>query len=490
MQNNAREIYYKIIGKDYMSRTFKSINGAALKAETGLGSLSKKTSTLKSNLRGAAAEIPGLSSGLRVLGNPLTMAAGGFALLAGGLNSATNEAVSFNNTFRELKNLNLNKTRDQINDLHSDVLGLSASKGFDAFATSKGFYDIQSVTGKYGYEVKQIVSKQGEFADVFQADFNKWIEGTGKAMANYGFGAEKLDEFNRSAYATVNVGSTTFDELARLQAIYAGAAASAKQSFNSANQLMTMFTVKTEKANEAATMTKSAFIDLFKESTVKAFHNAGVDMYDEVTGKARQVKDIMMDLNKVFMKGGSDKALDNLRNQFTGSLGLNMLIQTAADTSGNFLRTLDLFDKVDFNYGKALKEANEDITLLQQRTENLLATSKIQLGEEMLPWKLKWVKFSLEFMQKLNSITKGKDAIQNELSRDAAGKIRSDYSSRLGRAHILTDNEFSDVQAELHEKRKNAIETLNAWINHSNLCHPYRRNCATSTGLMCATHTD
>lgn len=42
-------------------------------------------------------------------------------------------------------------------------------------------------------------------------------------MANYGFGVEKLKEFNKSAFATVKVGSITFDQLSKVQSAYAGA---------------------------------------------------------------------------------------------------------------------------------------------------------------------------------------------------------------------------------------------------------------------------
>jgi len=460
---SARDLYFNIIGRDRMSGAMGSINGAALKTQSSLGRVSNQTNALKTSMKSAAMEIPGVGAGLRLISNPIVLATAGIGALAVGLNGAANEAAKFNTTFRELKNLNLDKSSQQINDLKSDVLGLAAEKGFDSFATSKGFYDIQSVTGKFGNEVKKIVSQQGEFADVFQADFNSWIEGTGKAMANYGFKANELDAFNRSAYATVNVGSITFDQLAKLQAVYAGAASSAKQSFNSANQLMTMFTVKTEKANEAATMTKSAFIDLFKESTVKSFTSAGIDMYDKVTGKARQVGDIMKDLHIKFMQTSDDKALDDLRNQFAGSEGLNMLIQTAADKSGNFLRTLESFDKVDFNYNRALKEANEDITLLQQKTENLLATSKIQLGEEMLPWKLKWVQFSLEFMQRANAMMNGKDAANEMINRNRVGEIREEYNSKLASAHTMQAVDFEKNQAELAMKYQNAMTMRNAY---------------------------
>jgi len=202
---------------------------------------------------------------------------------------------------------------------------------------------------------------------------------------------------------------------------------------------------------------------LFKESTVKSFTSAGIDMYDKVTGKARQVGDIMKDLHIKFMQTSDDKALDDLRNQFAGSEGLNMLIQTAADKSGNFLRTLDQFDKVDFNFARALKEAKEDVTYLQQETENLLATTKIQLGEEMLPWKLNWVQFSLKFIEKVNAITNGREAMNEFSIRENIGNIREEYDGKLAGAHTMSRLDFEKNQAELAMKYQNAMTMRNAY---------------------------
>lgn len=463
---NLKELKYVLYGDDRLSSKLERVNRASSKTDRSLNSASNKAKLFKNNIRGAADEIPFLNSGLRLMTNPLVVAGGLITGIATGFNQATNEAIQFKKTFRELTNLNLDKSRSDIAVLKRDVLSTAADMKFDPLATSVGYYDIQSVTGEYGYEVKKIVGKQGEFAKVMQANFNKWIEGTGKAMANYGFGSDQLDAFNRSGYATVNVGSITFDQLANIQSQYAGSAAAAKQSFNSANKLLTLFTVKTKSAEEAATLTKSAFTDLFKASTVKAFKKAGIDMFDSVTGKARQVDQIMIDLNKRFMMTGSDQKINDLRNQFKGSEGLNALIQTASDKSGNFLGTLETFNKVDFNFGKALKDARQDIDYINTEIQSLYRTTQIQLGEQALPWKLKWSQLKLTFLSKANAFIKGRDAVQNEISSELIAEARSKYQLKLSKAHLLNKSEFESIQDDLIDKYHEAIRIRRSYATN------------------------
>ena len=163
------------------------------------------------------------------------------------------------------------------------VLDTAYNKGFTTTQTVAGYFDVQSTTGKYGDEVKRIVEKQGEFANLMQANFNDYIAGTAKGMANFGFGVDKLDEYNRSAYATVKVGVTTFDQLAKVQSVYAGAAASNNQTFDTANKLLALFTIKTKSVDEAATLTKSMFNDLTKDTTISAFKKIGINLYDNLS---------------------------------------------------------------------------------------------------------------------------------------------------------------------------------------------------------------
>ena len=355
-------------------------NVSAMKAQ-----LNSFKSSWKENWKDMKQDLPMVGNAMRLLSNPLTAIAGGLALVGMKAREALQEAARFSSGWRELAMLNIDKPISDMRKLKSMILETSWDKGFDPTFATKAFFDIQSVTGKFGKEVNLIVSKQGEFANMMQADFNSWIAGTGKAMANYGFGAERLDEFNRAAFATVRTGVTTFDELSKVMSVYSGAASSAKQDFSAANKMFSIFTVKVKNVDEAATLTKSLFNDLTKETTITAFKKIGISMYD-ATGKFRQADDILLELNKKFMTlGGNDRAIMKLKNEFQGSEGLIAYIQAAMDASNQLKTTFDTFDATELGLNEAVRIANEDINLINKKLKNETLVLMTELGNTMTP---------------------------------------------------------------------------------------------------------
>lgn len=256
------------------------LNQAKKETFKGVNEMQTKMNTLKFDFvkssKAIANEIPLVGNAFKLASNPIALTVGGLYAIGRGLDYTTQKAADFNTQFRALSNLNLDKSRAEIGSLKRMVMDTSFNKGFNTDRTTTGYFDVQSTTGKFGKEVQRIVEKQGEFANLMQSDFNEYIAGTAKGMANFGFGVDKLDEFNRSAYATVKVGVTTFDQLAKVQSVYAGAAASNNQTFDTANKLLALFTVKTKSVDEAATLTKSMFNDLTKDATIKAFKKVGI----------------------------------------------------------------------------------------------------------------------------------------------------------------------------------------------------------------------
>ncbi|SDC53097.1 phage tail tape measure protein [Williamwhitmania taraxaci] len=366
-------------------RTLEHASGSSFMAIRSRLSL-LKTSHVEA-FRAMKDEIPGVGRALGLLKNPLMLAGAAVVGLGALFQASTKQAAEFSYGYRQLSMLNIDKPMQDLKALRGIVLDTAFQKGFDPGNTTKAFFDVQSVTGKYGSEVKEIVAKQGEFAQLMQADFNSWIEGTAKAMANYGFGADKLDEFNRAAFATVKTGVTTFDELAKVQSVFAGSAASAKQEFASANKVFSLFTVKVKSADEAATLTKSLFNDLTKQTTIDAFKKIGISMYDN-SGKIKQADKLMLELNAKFKAlGSNDKSLVALKNQFSGSEGLISFIQAAMDSTGQLQTTLSSFDASEFGLNKALAIAKEDINYINQQLENKLKVSMIKLGEAWMPYK-------------------------------------------------------------------------------------------------------
>ncbi|BDX39322.1 hypothetical protein CYCD_26770 [Tenuifilaceae bacterium CYCD] len=389
-----RELKYVIVGEDRLSHKLNGVARTGYNVGNSLKFQSDRLAEYRQGFKSLANEIPGVSTGLSMLANPFVLGGAALVGLGVGLKRATDEAQKFNSNFRELQNLNLDKTYGQLNGLKRLVRDTAFNKGFEQNLTSRAFYDVQSVTGKYGGEVAAIVELQGEFANLMKADFNSWIEGTGKAMANYGFGVEKLKEFNKSAFATVKVGSITFDQLAKVQSAYAGAAASAGQSFDSANKMLTVFTLKTKSADEAATLTKSLFNDFTKKTTRDALAKIGIDLYDS-NNKIKQADRLMLELNAKFRQlGKSDKNVVALKNQFTGSEGLISFVQAATDQTGGLIRTLNDFDSSELGLNKALAIARRDTDYINEQLRNRTKIILSEIGDNFLPLKnemLDWV---------------------------------------------------------------------------------------------------
>lgn len=430
--------------------TFKSVNAMQAKMNTLKFNFAKNSKEIMN-------EVPLIGNAFRLVSNPIALTVAGVAALGKGIDYTTQKAANFNTQFRNLANLNLDKSKREIDSLRRMVLDTAYDKGFNTDKTVMGYFDVQSTTGKFGGEVKRIVEKQGEFANLMQADFNEYIAGTAKGMANFGFGAEKLDEFNRSAYATVKVGVTTFDQLAKVQSVYAGAAAANNQTFDTANKLLALFTVKTKSVDEAATLTKSMFNDLTKDATIKAFKKIGISIYD-TNGNIKQADILMMELNKKFLALDGDKKVIALKNQFTGSDGLISLVQAATDKSGQLQNTFNSFDSTKLGLNKALELARNDVNYINETLQNKIKALEIEIGTNLLPLKEWWAQLKLEMINGVMWVIRGEKGNRNKQYNEGWTKQSEEYGGVLQSAANLTKEQYTKKLAELNIAMK-AVES-------------------------------
>ncbi|WP_291590580.1 phage tail tape measure protein [Bacteroides sp.] len=422
--------------------TFKSVNAMQAKMNTLKFNFAKNSKEIMN-------EVPLIGNAFRLVSNPIALTVAGVAALGKGIDYTTQKAANFNTQFRNLANLNLDKSKREIDSLRRMVLDTAYDKGFDTDKTVMGYFDVQSTTGKFGGEVKRIVEKQGEFANLMQADFNEYIAGTAKGMANFGFGTEKLDEFNRSAYATVKVGVTTFNQLAKVQSVYAGAAAANNQTFDTANKLLALFTVKTKSVDEAATLTKSMFNDLTKDATIKAFKKIGISIYD-TNGNIKQADSLMMELNKKFLALDGDKKVIALKNQFTGSDGLISLVQAATDKSGQLQNTFNSFDSTKLGLNKALELARNDVNYINETLQNKIKALEIEIGTNLLPLKEWWAQLKLEMINGVMWAIRGEQGNRNKQYNEGWTKQSEEYGSLLQSAANLTKEQYTQKLSDLN----------------------------------------
>lgn len=335
---NVREVIFDIIGRDRLSPTLDKIGVRGESARKVMSSLNRQTLTFNDNIKTVAAEIPGLSRGFELLRNPVVLAGAALTGATVALSRAADQAARFNHEFRNLANLNLDKTRSELQQLKDLVTSTAYAGGFDLSKTNSAFYDVQSVTGLSGAAASPMVRKGMEFARLLGADPNAWVQGLALAQANFGFSNRAIDDFQSKAYATLKAGNITFDQIAQLIPRFAGAAASSGQGYEEALKMFTLFTMRSSSRDQAATMTQALFRDLTNAGVIKGFTAAGVKMFDK-SGNIRPVSALLEELSDRFAKAyakSGDAGVVKLRNQFAGSEGINALLNTAADRTATF----------------------------------------------------------------------------------------------------------------------------------------------------------
>lgn len=395
--------------KDESDAAFKKLDSKFDRINKEVDSIEKKdpfnksrigAEKFKKNLEGIRGEVPLLDRGFRLLASPV----GATAIAAGGLfavlRKSNQEAQKFNNQFLELKNLNLDKTAAQIERLKNNVLGNSFITGRDAASTSTAFFDVQSATGKYGKEVNDIVAKLAKFSTATKADFNGSVEGAAKSIGIFNIQAKELDQFLASSAKTVQVGITTFDQLAKVQVEYAGAAAAANQGFDEGNKLFALFSKNAKSVDIAANLTKTAFQDLTKGSTIKGFSKIGVNLFDakgQMMGIDRIASQLVPKLAEM-----SDLKFAKFKEAVGGSEGIKALLDQLKTSGDGVLQLFTDFDNSKFNLDDAFKNALTDAETLQTMLDNKLSTSFAMLGQSTQPIMNNLTAGAIHFLDKVS----------------------------------------------------------------------------------------
>jgi TP901 family phage tail tape measure protein len=376
------------------------------KLSSSADKVSGKFSGLQDNLNGfqdkygeITGQIPGVGSAMNLLVNPYVAAGAAIAGVTVGLYKATDAAKEYNNTFLDIKNLNLDKSEAELSQYSNTIKDLSLKNGFNLNNTAVAFYDVQSATGLYGKSVGDLVEKVGNFAIATKADFNTTINASTKAMKAFNFGVEDMDKYLASNAKTVQVGITTFKELAEVQTEYAGAAASANQNFDTANKIFAAFTSIAKDSRIAATMTKTAFAGFGEENTIKGLKSIGVNLFD-AKGQMRSMDEVIKELIPKFSKM-NDAEFNKLKNDIGGPEGLRNLMNLLKTSGDEVLRTFDAFDNSAFDAKKALANAKGDAKVMGGILKNQWENIMVRIGEKILPFVITGLQSASEYGQKI-----------------------------------------------------------------------------------------
>lgn len=373
--------------KDGVGRGLSTISGMADKLGRQFTDTQMRISSFaqraKKDFADFAGEIPMLGNAVRALTNPFVAAGIAVTALVTGFVTLTKKAAEFEHQFLELRQLNLDKTNAELERLNDSVLRTAFNTGMLAKDTAKAYFDIQSATGKYGTEVDSIVEKTALFARATKTNFDDAIQSVGKAINAFGMDAKDMDQFFASSFKTVQVGITTFDQLAQVQTDYAGAAAAANQSIDDANKLFAAFTQTAKSTREAGTLTKQTFNDLTRKSTIDGFKSIGISMFD-AAGRMKSLDAVTRELVPK-LQTMSDLQFSQFKEAVGGSEGIRALLDRAKASGDSLLQTFLTFDTTKFDISKALKNANVDATTLWNILTNKIDTVLVRIGQRTLP---------------------------------------------------------------------------------------------------------
>lgn len=368
----------------------------------GMGGVGNALQDMTSRAIPAGGAMGQLSGVLARVGPAGIAAAAALALVGAG----TVKAAGFSHDFRQLANMNLSKSTTEIAAMGDAIQDLAFKKGMDPKAMLTGFYDLQSIAGKVGGEAAGIADKVGDFAKTRVVDFNQQLLGTAKAMKSFNFGVEGVDRFQASSDKVVQVGVATYEQLAAVRTEYLDQVAGAGMDYESGDKLFALFSAGAKSVDIAATLTKGAFEGITDGTAVKELAKLGVNVFDPVTGKVRELHSIVKDMVPAF-GAMSDQKFAATRDAIGGPEGLGMLLNKVKANGEGVMDVFEGFDKASVDSSKAMALANKDVTALWETTKNRFSIALMRVGEQILPSLADGLGFVNETMMALAGHTDG-----------------------------------------------------------------------------------
>ncbi len=364
----------------------KGLNKANERIKKATGKMQSKLNDFKAGsievFDSISSRIPGFSSSLKLLANPYTIIATVALLAAVNIGKATQKAIEFEHTFMNIRQLNLDKSRDELDKYRTKIAEAAFDTGINLQKMTTGYYDLQSGLGKYGNEATSISKQIARYSLSTQADYNDSVNQTIKSMKAFGLQTEDVRSLLESNAKTVQVGIVTYADFAKVQTEYAGAAAAAGQNVDTANKIFAAFTSISKNANVAATKTKTAFEGLSDPKVLNSLQKYGVKVYDN-TGKMRQLDKVIQDTSKK-IDAMNDQQFHNFMGSVGGPEGLRDLFSKLRNGSKDFFKTLESYDKSSVNLDKMYKNALNDPKTAINMVKEKFNTAFTQMGTHFM----------------------------------------------------------------------------------------------------------
>ncbi len=327
-------------------------------------------------------EIPILGRAMDLITNPIVLASAALLAIGGIMAKGVASAEKFDSAFLPIRQLNLDKSTETMDKYRNSIRDASYEIGINLEKGTNAMYDLQSATGVFGEDAIDIYKKVGRYSIATGADINEAMNATTKSMKAFGIGVEGIDKLLESNAKTVQVGITTFDELARVQTEYAGATSAAGQSVDIGNKIFAMFTSISKSSDIAANQTKTFFQGLGQQAE-KINETLKINVFDK-DGNMKEADKLLMEISNKFKNMNNQEITDAI-NKIGGPEGLRGALAKVATGAEDMINTFKAFDSSTFSLDDALKNAEGDFGKLKEMFFNRLDIIFSKIGEKIIP---------------------------------------------------------------------------------------------------------
>lgn len=346
------------------------------------GKVGKGVDKIRDKFGRWADEIPGLGTAFDLIKNPIALAAAGMLAFGTIATKGVNAAEKFDSAFLPIRNLNLDKSKSELDSYRSKIRDATFEVGSNLVDSTNAVYDLQSATGLYGDDAIDVFKKVGKYSLATGANINDAMNSTTKAMKAFGLETSQIDQLLESNAKTVQVGITTFDELAKVQTEYAGAASSAGQGIDQANKVFAMFTSVAKNSDVGANMTKTFFQGLGQQAD-KFEGVLGVKVFDD-KGMMRNADVLLKEISGKF-QNMNDQQITEAINKIGGPEGLRGALDKVKTGAVDMIQTFDAFDSSQFSLKEALENAQGDFATMKTIFTNRMEMMFSKIGEKIIP---------------------------------------------------------------------------------------------------------
>lgn len=347
------------------------------------GKVGKGVDKIRDKFGRWADEIPGLGTAFDIIKNPIALATAGILAFGTIAAKGVNAAEKFDSAFLPIRNLNLDKSKGELDGYRSKIRDATFEIGTNLADSTNAMYDLQSATGLYGDDAIDVFKKVGKYSLATGANINDAMNSTTKAMKAFGLETSQIDQLLESNAKTVQVGITTFDELAKVQTEYAGAASSAGQGIDQANKVFAMFTSVAKNSDVGANMTKTFFQGLGQQAD-KFEGGLGVKVFDD-KGMMRNADVLLKEISGKF-QNMNDQQITEAINKIGGPEGLRGALDKVKTGASDMIQTFEAFDSSQFSLQDALENAQGDFATMKTMFSNRLGAIFSKIGDMIIPF--------------------------------------------------------------------------------------------------------